>query len=171
DLAVRFGRPRQDGHFSELLSREWTTPMARPDVAAKLQRPADLLEHTLIYDEGFTEIEPSATWETWFAQFDIDLAAAPRRLAVNQSDHALDYVIQNGGVALGRYTIAMESLRSGALAAPFDVALPSEAQFRIVCPRGRQELPAIAAFRNWLKGHVERDQAMVGAHGVQLRET
>lgn len=159
DIAVRFGRAgnREEG-FSEPLMREFVAPFARPDIAARLSRPEDLLNETLVRDDSLRPIDPNATWARWFETLGL---AAPPTLgpAFNQADHAIDFALQGGGVVLGRYSVALESVRAGALAAPFDHVLDVDASYRVVCPSGHEKRPAIAVFRAWLREQAARDAA------------
>ena len=165
DLAIRFGRPRDDGLFSEPLTMEWAAPLARPDIAARLKRPSDLLRETLIRDESLSAVDPAINWSAW-----LEKAGLPGREAdgprFNQADHAIDFALRGGGVLLGRYSIAIDSIRSGALVAPFRIALSTPALYRVVCPKGAENRPTVKIFRAWLSSQVERDRPLLREHGV-----
>ncbi|MFQ5959103.1 MAG: LysR substrate-binding domain-containing protein, partial [Alphaproteobacteria bacterium] len=62
------------------------------------------------------------------------------------------------GVALARSALAAADLAAGRLVKPFDVSLPAEYAYYVVCPEATAERPKIAAFREWLFSEVARDE-------------
>ncbi len=159
DIAIRFGLGEDEGVFSEHLYAGWLTPMMRADVAERIEVPEDLLGETLIHDDSLSFMDPKPDWERWFAAMGVahgDLKG-PR---FSQADHALDLALEGAGVVLGRSSVALNLLRSGSLVAPFKLALTTDAMFRLVCPRGNETRPAVAAFRAWVKSEVARDRPL-----------
>ncbi|MEO0912308.1 MAG: LysR substrate-binding domain-containing protein, partial [Pseudomonadota bacterium] len=159
DVAIRFGMGADDGLFSEPLYEGWLTPMMRPDVAARITAPADLLQETLIHDDSLAFLRPTPNWERWFAEEGVahEPLKGPR---FSQADHALDLALEGAGVVLGRSSISLNLLRTGALVAPFDLALTTDAMFRLVCPLGNETRPAIAQFREWIHAEVAKDRPL-----------
>lgn len=171
DLAIRFGEPREnEGLFSEFLMDERVTPYARPDTAARLSSPGDLLGETLIYDDSLAFISPPLDWSAWFAKAGVPgvPSAGPH---FNQADNAMDLAIQGGGVVLGRQSLAVQSLKTGALVAPFPIALTMQALYRCVCPMGEEDRPAIKTFRRWVRDEVTKDEAILAAQAAQAGQT
>ncbi|WP_112322018.1 transcriptional regulator GcvA [Oceanibium sediminis] len=165
DLAIRFGQGRDEGYFSEALYRGWITPMMRPDIAARVASPADLLKENLIHDESLDFLRTPPNWACWFQHAGVD-AAQVRGPHFTQADHALDMALEGGGVALGRSSIALTALQSGALVAPFPLALTVDAHYRMVCPLGHETRPRIARFREWI--HAELAAAAPLAEGREF---
>ena len=54
------------------------------------------------------------------------------------------------GVALARRVLAAGDLAAGRLVQPFDVSIPHDLAYYLVCPEATAEQPKIAAFRSWL---------------------
>ncbi|MEM9839425.1 MAG: LysR family transcriptional regulator, partial [Pseudomonadota bacterium] len=64
DVAIRFGQGGYEGLVSERLMSESIVPVCAPSLAAKgeaLNEPCDLLNHTLIHDDG----DGVPTWPMW----------------------------------------------------------------------------------------------------------
>lgn len=160
DVAIRYGLGRDDGHYSEIVYAGWVSPMMRADLAARIGRPEDLLSETLIHDDSLMFLPRPPTWEEWFGAAGVDVEAPLRGPRFSQADHALDLALEGAGVVLGRSSIALNLLRQGTLVAPFKLALTTDATFRLVCPKGQEERPAIAAFRSWIRDEVARDRPL-----------
>ena len=62
------------------------------------------------------------------------------------------------GVAIGRTAFVEGDLAAGRLVAPFDVTLPIDVGFYLVCPEAAADTPKIAAFRDWLIATAKRDK-------------
>ena len=156
DVAIRFG-PGDDGAlFSESLYRGFITPMMRPEIAARLMQPEDMLGEELIHDDSLIFLDHQPTWERWFAEAGIDTGPL-KGVRFDQADHALDLALEGGGIVLGRASIATGALKTGALATPFDLALTHSAHYRLVCAPGTETRPNIARFRDWIHGEVAAD--------------
>ncbi len=157
DLAIRFGRGTDDGLFSETLYRGWVTPMMRPEIAARLDTPGDLLDENLIIDESLDFLSERPDWEQWFKAVGID-SGQIKGVHFDQADHAIDVAIEGAGVVLGRSSVAINALRSGTLVAPFKTALTTDAHYRLVCPMGTETAPLVQRFRDWIHGEIAKDQ-------------
>jgi len=161
DVAIRFGLGRDPRHFSEKVYAGWVSPMMRPEIAARLSGPADLLGETLIHDDGIAFLPRPPSWEEWLDAAGVARPEGPLRgPRFSQSDHALDLALEGAGVVMGRSSIALNLLRAGTLVAPFPLALTTDAMYRLVCPEGHETRPAIAAFRAWIRAEVARDRPL-----------
>ncbi|MEM7694716.1 MAG: transcriptional regulator GcvA [Pseudomonadota bacterium] len=156
DLAVRFGEGDDAGYFSEPLLTERVFPAMRPEIAARVKTPADLLNETLISEESIAFLRPAPSWEVWLRAAGVSQVPAPA-LSFSQADHAIDAALEGVGVTLGRLSLATHALQTGALVAPFPLVLSVKAQYRVVCPRGEEVRPAVAAFRAFLKAQADVD--------------
>lgn len=173
DLAIRFGYPGSDGDlYSRTIMEEWVTPMASPELAATLKTPEDLLSATLLHQDDTRFLKPAVTWEAWFRA--TGLGEIPKGgLRFSQADHALDAALASVGVVMGRRSLAARDLAEGRLVAPFEMALTTEANYRIVCPEGTQERAHIKAFIDWIEAEVEdlsaldADRVYVSASDVE----
>jgi LysR family glycine cleavage system transcriptional activator len=163
DLAIRFGYPPEERLFCRALLDEWLTPMMAPAMAERLRRPSDLATATLLHQDDTAFVDPPIDWAAWFRNAGLGAppASGPR---FSQADHALDAAVAGAGVVLGRASLAAGDLRAGRLVAPFDIALTTEARYRLLCPEGAEKRPEIAAFIEWIAGQAREMQAdMPGA--------
>lgn len=150
DLAIRFGAGADEGLFSERLFEEWVTPMMRPDIAAALSSPRDLLDHTLIIDDSMAFLPNPLSWRDWLTLAGVE--GTPRiGPRFSQADHAVDMALRGNGIVLGRHAIAETSLKDGSLVAPFALSIRTGTYFRLVCPLGQQDRPNIKMFRDWIR--------------------
>ena len=156
DLAIRFGRGPDEGLFSQVLAEEWLTPMATPELAARLQHPEDLREMTLLHDDP-KFIQPPVDWATWFQAAGISMPDM-HGAHFNQADHTVGAALAGVGVILGRISLTEGALRDGRLVMPFPLTLKSGANYRLVCPKGTETRPQVAAFIDWMGGE---------AHGLR----
>ena len=156
DIAIRFGPGSDEGVFSEPLYRDWITPMMTPAVAARIGAPEDTLSEVLIHDDSLNFLDVIPDWRRWFREAGVE-AGTLKGVHFDQADHALDLALEGGGIVLGRSSIALNALRSGALITPFDLALTHDAHYRLVCPAGTETRPAIARFREWIHAEIATD--------------
>ncbi len=149
DVAIRFGVSNDEGLFSEPLVQEWLTPMMSPELAQKYDTPEKLSDAVLIHDDSIAFLDHPVNWATWAqaAGMNFDTGSGPR---FSQADHALDAAISGAGVTLGRISLTSRALEVGNLVAPYDIGVWSQGQFRVICPKGTQDRPHVAAFRKWV---------------------
>ncbi|QHQ37027.1 transcriptional regulator GcvA [Algicella marina] len=159
DISIRYGLGQDEDLFSEPLYDGFLTPMMRPDVAERVKEPADLMKETLIHDDSLRFLPVVPNWERWLKAAGVahGVLKGPR---FSQADHALDLALEGAGVVLGRSSISLNLLRTGALVAPFRLALTTDAMFRLVCPKGQETRPAIRQFREWIHGEVAKDKPL-----------
>ncbi|WP_136441783.1 transcriptional regulator GcvA [Pacificoceanicola onchidii] len=155
DVAIRYGYGPDPGLYCEHLVDECLTPMMRPELAERYLTVESLLKAPLLYDASQDFIEPPADWAAWFRA--CGLEGAPKPVArFSQADHALDAALAGGGVVFSRTSLAIPHLARGELVAPFPIALTTDAKFRVLCEKGTENKPQIAAFRTWLRDEVEK---------------
>lgn len=149
DLAIRFGRDAPDGLFNDVICDEWITPVMHPSLAGEVRDMQDVLTMPLIHDDSLAFLDPSPDWTRWFKS----VGLTPPEIhgaRFSQADHAMDLALSGGGVLLGRGSLAERALREGRLVAPFAESLLVGAQYRLICPLGLEDSPAIARFRTWV---------------------
>lgn len=162
DLVVRHG----DGHWPGLdvvrLAAEEVFPVCSPrlvDGPTPLRVPDDLRHHVLLHDLS------RGGWPAWLAAAgvsDIDCARGP---VFNQTSMAIDAAVEGQGVALARSVLAAADLLAGRLVQPFDVTVPADFAYYIVCPKVTAERPKISTFRDWLLNEAEAERQRLGALG------
>ena len=149
DVAIRFGYADDEGLYSVSMIREWLTPMMAPSLAERVKTPEGLRGVPLLHQDDTQWLRPAIDWPAWFRAAGLGEApkGGPR---FSQADHAIDAALGGGGAVMGRISLASASLTDGQLVAPFDLAITTEAHYRIVCPAGAETRPQIAAFLEWI---------------------
>ena len=69
------------------------------------------------------------------------------------------------GVALARRRLAAADLAAGRLIQPFEVTIPHDLAYYLVCPEATAEQPKIAAFRGWLLAEAASEGDRDGVSG------
>lgn len=150
DIGIRFGRPRpNEPHSQPLMDSDWVLPFAHPDLARQVQDIEDILKFPLIYDESLQFLSDPPDWKDWFAAVGVD-SDIPTGPHFSQADHAIDMALEGGGFVLARYWMAHSALMSGALVAPFKIAVKVPAGFRVVTAPTHKDRPAVIQFLDWL---------------------
>jgi len=144
DCALRFGRGEWPGVRADFLFEEWLTPVASPELLARIGRPrlSDLGSFPLLGD-------PGERWSTWFEHFG---GKAPRRFVANFSDSDTVHraALEGIGIALGRMTMARPLIDAGRLVALSKKRLRAEYAHWFVQPPRSEAHPGVQAFRSWL---------------------
>jgi len=147
DMAIRYGQGEWPGVFVEPLMVEEMFPVCSPSLLQSgppLNTPADLKHHMLLHDDMRVD------WRMWMmaaGESDIDTT---RGLSYQHSNLVVQAAEQGDGVALARSVLVSNSLSTGKLVKPFDLALPVTYAYYVVCPRGNENRPKIREFRSWL---------------------
>ncbi len=153
DVAIRFGYGDQTELTAVPLIKEWFTPMMAPDMAARYPEPSLLPANLLLHQDDTAFLDPPCDWPAWFRAVGVDPPDGPGP-HFSQADHALDAAAGGGGVLLGRYSIASGTLAEGRLVAPYELALTTEAHYRLLTRPGAEDRPAIRAFIDWIVAEV-----------------
>jgi len=145
DLKIIFGAPSAFGSSHDLLMGETLFPVARPDIAAKIRSPADLLGHPLL--EVATH---RAGWPHVFETLRI-LGAGARFTMVDSTVMAAALAGHGAGIALARAPASDPIMQAQGLVPCLpDVAVPGLEFYHLVYPdAGALRRPA-RVFRTWL---------------------
>jgi LysR family glycine cleavage system transcriptional activator len=122
-------------------------PVCNPDLrhgSRPLATPADLAHHTLLHGDG-----PSA-WRLWLERAGAPEVDASRGPVFDDDAMLVQAAIEGQGVALGRSALVAADLAAGRLIKPFDLGLPIDLVYYLVCPEATADRPKIVAFRDWL---------------------
>ncbi|TCS64778.1 transcriptional regulator GcvA [Varunaivibrio sulfuroxidans] len=150
DLAIRYGKGEWPGCVAWPLLQEEMSPVCSPSLLEgdiPLDKPEDLARHTLLQDAGID-------WRLWFEAADVRCDHPERGPWFLDSGLAVQAAVEGQGVLLGRSTLVADDLASGRLVKPFDISLPAEYAYYVVCPRARADRPKIKAFVEWIRGEV-----------------
>jgi LysR family glycine cleavage system transcriptional activator len=164
DVAIRFGTGQYAGLYSELLFREYIFPVASPDLIARMglpDIPADLLRYPLLYRMG-SNLVPK--WEYWFERAGVEFAHAETGTRFPDTNMTIEAALAGRGVALVRSAHVEVELRERRLVRLLDVRYPSPLAYYFVCPKGRERLPTISTFKQWLVRQARAAQAAYDRH-------
>ncbi|WP_172298872.1 transcriptional regulator GcvA [Pseudoruegeria sp. HB172150] len=159
DVAIRHGYGPDEGLFSMPILEDWFTPMMTPALAEAYKTPESLLAAPLLHDDSIAHFNPRCDWPEWFRANGFE-AGPLGGSHFNQGDHAIDAALSGAGVLMGRVALTSDALQDGRLVAPFPVALTTEAQVRVLCPKGTETLPRVKAFIDWLRTEAQTDEAL-----------
>lgn len=128
-------------------------PVAAPDVAARLTRPADLAGETLLHAAPRPE-----DWPRWLAAAGESALTPARELRFDSLNLAIQAAMEGLGLVIGFPAVVEDDLAAGRLVRPFQEARRSSRAFYLAAMPDRPETPAMAAVRRWLL-----DEAGTGA--------
>ncbi len=157
DMAIRYGAGGWPGVSVERLMTEEVFPVCAPSLLQSgppLCCPADLKNHTLLHDDLRMD------WRMWLmaaGEDDVDAGKGP---GYQHSNLVLLAAEQGDGVALARSVLVQDALAAGRLVKPFDITMPTEYAYYMVCPHENLDRPKVKAFRQWL---IEEARAMDNA--------
>lgn len=157
DFAIRFGDGSWHGTDAiELLSAPHS-PACAPEIAKRLQQPADLLKEVLLRSYRIDE------WERWLASAGITSAQA-RGPVFDSSANLAEVAIEGQGVALLPIRMFARELESRQLVQPFknEIAL---GQYWLTSLKSKPPTAGMKAFQQWLL-QACREQAPGAAESV-----
>jgi LysR family glycine cleavage system transcriptional activator len=147
DLAIRYGRGDWPGLWVDRIMTEDITPVCSPKLLEgpkRLERPADLRHVTLLHEDM------RESWRMWLLAAGVDDVDPERGPGFSHANMAIQAAVDGQGVALGRTPLVAAELAAGRLVKPFDISLPAEFAYYLVCPEATAERPKVRAFRAWL---------------------
>ena len=157
DMGIRYGSDNHPGlRTDRLLNVEQflvCSPRLVNEGAHPLRTPEDLRYHTLLHDET------SADWHRWLKEMGVAGTDAARGPTFNHSNVVIEAAIDGQGVAVARSAIAATALADGRLVRPFDISLPLDAAYYVVCPLANADRPKVKIFRDWLLSEADIENA------------
>ncbi len=153
DVAVRYGPGNWPGVRAEHLLKLDRFPVCSSkfvDGPHGLRTPRDLGRHTLLHDELRDD------WRGWLLAAGVEGIDLTRGPTFSETSLLLQAAVAGLGIAIADSALVADDLASGRLVKPFDIALPAEFGYFVVCPEAAFERPKIAAFREWLIAEAER---------------
>ncbi|HYD65676.1 transcriptional regulator GcvA [Azospirillum sp.] len=147
DMAVRHGLGFWEGLRADRLLTDEIFPVCSPDLlkgTLPLRTPGDLRHHTLLDDaqHGY--------WEDWLATAGVPGLSACPDLVFDDYGLAIEAALRGQGVAMGRATLVGEEIAAGRLVRLFDLGVPADLGYYVVCPEATADRPKVRVFRDWL---------------------
>lgn len=75
-------------------------------------------------------------------------------LRVNEGATLVEAVLAGRGIALMRYSLVADLLKTGLLSCPMDISVPAEYQYYLVAPEAKFRTDKVRAFVSWIIGEV-----------------
>lgn len=166
DIALRYGGGRYPGLHVERLRGESVIAVAHPRLAARLRRPADLPQATLLHNSGLNWDSSFPDWPTWLRAAGVTTLEALRLREFGEANLLIDAALAGLGVALVWKTLVADELAAGRLVSLF-AEHPIDGAYHFVCKHEDVAQPAVQAFRGWLMEEV-RDE--IRAQGPDRRD-
>jgi LysR family glycine cleavage system transcriptional activator len=158
DAAVRWGRGDWPRLRADLLGTMEVFPVCSPGLpigSRPLRAPSDLRHHALTHDASGED------WRRWLAAAGVGDVVPTPSLHFHDSSLVIQAAIEGQGVVLAYSALVADDLAAGRLVRPFEISLPTEYCYYLVCPVATAGTPKIEAFRGWLldtvRGQAERE--------------
>lgn len=153
DVAILYGHGHWDDVQAEFLFGETVYPVCSPkyfEAHPELEQTSDLLEQTLLHQDGGGNIWGRATWQTWLAAQGVTGAPKRRGIRINSYPMVVQAAQAGRGVALGWSYIADQMVKEGSLVCPVQARLETESGYYLGALKSRIDTPAVAAFFQWM---------------------
>ncbi|HEX5933147.1 MAG TPA: LysR substrate-binding domain-containing protein [Pseudorhizobium sp.] len=155
DVCILYG----DGNWSDVWTRLWSNlqlfPVASPTLlnSRPLRSMRDLEDHVMLHGD-----RDGREWNTWLAA--ADGADLPRRRQHFMGDarFSTEAALHGQGVALGDTITAAKLIAEGELLVPFDLSVPANDAFYVVCRPEARAAPIVRVFIDWLFASLEADR-------------
>jgi LysR family glycine cleavage system transcriptional activator len=164
DIGVRFGRGHYPGLDAIDLFEDEIMPVCSPDYLARhpLKKPSDLLDHHLLRLDWSSREGLWPDWDAWLEAAGVidstrgDAESAPRRSSTfPETNLLLRAAVDGQGVALGQISLVKDLIASKQLVAPIARRLKTGFGYHLVYPRGADQRPEVALFRDWIVGEAQ----------------
>lgn len=165
DVAIRYGLGKWPGLRVDLLHTEELFPVCSPallDNNRPLKSADDLRHFTLIHDQSWNSIsfDDYPDWSAWLTAAGVlDKDGIPG-LNLIPSELVIQAAIDGQGVALGRSFLVESALADGRLVKPFELTIPVDYAYYVVCPEATADRPKVTAFRDWIIAEATENEAL-----------
>jgi len=153
DVAIRFGAgPYEDLHAEPLIA-ETVLAVCAPSLLngdKPLKTPEDLAHHTLLHVDWQSKSGAKVDWTMWLKLAGVEHIDGRRGPQFNSEHLSLATAVEGHGIALVGEVHARDELASGRVVQLFDLVLPTEFHYWLVCPPQYLDRPKVKAFRDWI---------------------
>jgi len=153
DVAIRHGAGDWPSLECVKLCDERWLPVCAPELAARVKRPADILQLPLIHHRD------RSAWRQW-AEFEglEPKKALSRGVTFSDMSLAIDAAVAGQGAALARSALAARDLIGGRLVCVSRKTQPADIAYWIVRPKDRSRPRKLIRFMSWLRAEAEADE-------------
>lgn len=153
DIAVPYGHGNYPDYQVDKLLSVTLAPMCSPRLAAgpvPLRNPGDLSEHTLVHDDTGMQYQGVSFWDTWLHAAGVTGVDTTRGPHFSHPELAIEAACDSIGVVATLPVLAASELAEGRLVMPFELQVPLESAYYLVCDAAAANRPTVLAFRDWL---------------------
>lgn len=153
DVAIRYGPGSYPGYRVECLLAEEVIPVCSPSLLEgprPLREPADLGRQVLLHHDYGPGDDGYPDWPMWLRAAGVSNVDASRGPRFNPATMVVEAAIEGQGVALMGHVLVAEDLAKGRLVQPFELAVPVNFAYYLVCSEHNADAARIRAFRTWL---------------------
>ena len=152
DLAIRFGNGDYPGLQSRPLLEEKLLPVCHSSlIDNEPVTPKRLAGLPWLVDES---IDMESSWRAFQEELGIEIPDSSITLRVTEGTTLVEAVLAGRGIALVRYSLVADLLKTGLLQCPIDISVPAEYQYYLVAPKAKFRTDKVRAFVSWISGKV-----------------
>lgn len=159
DIAILYGHGDYPGFRADKLLGLTIAPICSPQLLHgehPLERPQDLNDHTLLHDDTGTKYDGAAFWDVWLKAAGVSDVDTSRGSHFSHAVLALEAASDALGVVVTFPVLASAEISTGRLVLPFELRVPLQSAYYLVCGENAASRPAVMAFRDWLLGEAAR---------------
>ena len=165
DISIRLGHGDYPGCHVERIFGEAFSPVCSPELMSgenRLVEPADLRNHRLLHVDWSMLGIPLPNWKMWSKAAGIEDIGLEHGPHFTVESMAIEAAINGSGIALVSHHAATEDLDAGRLVKPFDLTLPTDFSFWLVCPKEYLRRANVKCFCDWLLHQAAGDALATG---------
>ncbi len=162
DVAILYGHGDYTGFRYDKLFPLTLAAMCNPRLVhgdIPLRTPQDLHLHTLVHDDTGMLFDGVPFWDVWLKAAGVDGVDTARGSHFSQPVLAVEAASDALGVVATFPVLAAAELGVGRLIQPFQLEVPLQSAYYLICPEASLQRPAVAAFRDWLLGEAAQQAA------------
>jgi LysR family glycine cleavage system transcriptional activator/LysR family transcriptional regulator of beta-lactamase len=153
--AIRLGEDPWPGFVADRLFTMDLVLVCSPDVAKRLDQPADLAKIPLLRVRHALK-----DWPRWWSAAGLPadtLAGLAPGPVFDYYGLALQAAVDGLGAVLAMRAYVESDIAAGRLASPFVLTVPKIEAWYLICRPGRAKDPGLRAFHDWLKAEIDLD--------------
>ncbi|MCC7486501.1 MAG: transcriptional regulator GcvA [Burkholderiales bacterium] len=163
DVAILYGRGDYPGLRVDRLLALSITPICSPklvaDPAHPLLWPRDLEHHLLLHDDTGALYDGVPFWEVWLEAAGVSGVDVSRGPHFSHAMLAFESAVEGHGIVATMPVLAEADIKARRLIAPFEINVPLESSYYLVCGEEATGRQSVAAFREWLLAEAAREPA------------
>jgi LysR family glycine cleavage system transcriptional activator len=150
DLGIRYGLGRYPGLVTEKLADDAWVVVCAPELGLRLRSLRDLGGELLLHDDE------REAWPRWLRTNGSTVLSRMRQNELSDSSMVVEAALRGQGVAMVRWSLAVDELALGRLVQPFPKVprLLTGLSYYLAAPHENFRRPAVVAFRDWLRTEI-----------------